>query len=308
MVRRLPPLNALRAFEAAARHLNYGKAAEELFVTPAAISHQVKALEDHVGVALFRRLPRGLALTDAGRAYLPELTEGLDRLSAATQRLPRDGLAGRLTVTVLPSFAYGWLVPRLKNFTRRYPDIDVLLRCEIRSVDFGTEDIDVGIRYGPNPAEMSGGMLHAVFLLDEEVFPVCAPSLINSARPLRKPEDLVHHTLLHDADIRAGEPWLGWPQWLRALGVEGRMDAERGPRFTDATTMILAAALGQGVAIGRSAILHDHLTSGRLVRRFDLIRPADFSYWLVCSPQRRSEPKIAIFIDWLAGEAASWGN
>lgn len=308
MVRRLPPLNALRAFEAAARHLSYAKAAEELFVTPAAISHQVKALEDHIGIALFRRLPRGLALTDAGRALLPDLTEGLDRLSAATQRLPRDGLSGRLTVTVLPSFAYGWLVPRLKNFHRRCPDIDVLLRSEIRSVDFETEDIDIGIRYGPNPGEVSGGTMHALFLLDEEVFPVCAPSLINAPRPLRRAEDLAHHTLLHDGDIRAGEPWLGWPQWLRALGIDGRVDAERGPRFTDATPLILAAVLGQGVAIGRSAILHDHLTAGRLVRRFELVRPADFSYWLVCSPQRRHEPKIAVFIDWLLEEAANWGN
>lgn len=303
MVRRLPPLNALRAFEAAARHRSFAKAAEELFVTPAAVSHQVKSLEDHLGAQLFRRLHRGLALTDAGHALLPDLTESLDRLAAATERLPRDRLAGRLVVSCLPSFASGWLVARLKGFAKRHPDLDVHLRSEIRHAEFDAEDVDVAIRYGPNPAEESLGRLAAWPLLYEEVFPVCAPALINAAHPLRRPEDLVHHVLLHDGDLRPGENWLGWSQWVKALRVESLVDARRGPSFTDATALVLAAVSGQGIAIGRSAILADHLAAGRLVKRFDLVRRADFNYWIVSAGQRRDEPKIAAFRAWALEEA-----
>lgn len=292
MRRRLPPLNALLAFEAAARHLSFTEAAEELYVTQAAISHQVKALEEHLGVKLFRRLNRALRLTDEGQAYLPAVREALDRLNEATARLRASDVRGTLTVSVLPSFAARWLVPRLGRFREIHPEIDVRVAPTAELVDFARTDVDVGIRYGRG--QYPG--LKADRLLEEEIFPVCSPALLTGPSPLRQPQDLCHYTLLHD------ERHDGWRAWLLAAGVEG-VDPTRGPIFTDSGMLIQAAVAGQGVALGRQALAAADLRAGRLVRIFDLNLPTEFAYYFVCPEATADWPKIRAFREWLLAEA-----
>lgn len=298
-MRTLPPLNALRAFEAAARHASFVAAADELAVTPAAVSQQVRHLEQLLGVELFRRLPRGLVLTEAGRAALPELSKGFAHLARAVEDLRGGSLAGPLVVSAIPSFAARWLVPRLPNFVQAYPDIEVTLRAELRRVDFAKEEVDVGIRYGRG---VYPG-LHTRLLLTEEVFPVCAPSLLSGPKPLRRIEDLRHHTLLHDRQLTGDEPTLEWASWLRGAGITD-VDVTRGPGFTDAVMMMDAAARGMGVALGRSALVADDLVTGRLVRPFPLARPADYAYYVVTPEGHERHPRVRTFLDWLEEEAA----
>jgi LysR family glycine cleavage system transcriptional activator len=295
---RLPPLNALRAFEAAARHGSFAKAATELRVTAAAVSHQVKALEQTLGLKLFKRLPRGLVLTDAGRSYLPGLSEGFDRLARASQGLVGRRLRGALTVSVLPSFGAGWLVPRLPEFRRLYPDIDLLVRSEIRFVDFGSEDVDLAIRY--SRSGFKG--LRADRLLGEEIFPVCSPSLLNGPHPLRRMEDLRHYTLIHDGAGVDSDPWLLWRPWLQEAGLHD-IDPRRGPAFTDSTMIYQAAIAGEGVALGRSAVIGEHLANGRLIRPFAAFRRAEFAYWAVSPAASSDEPHVAAFRRWIVGRA-----
>jgi len=299
MPRRLPPLTALRAFEAAARHASFARAADELSVTPAAVSHQVKTLEEHLGVTLFRRRARGLVLTDAGRGYLPALTDGLDRLARATERLRAGEVAGRLVISVLPSFALRWLGPRIGDLMRRYPDLDPEIHSETRSVDFRLDSVDVAIRYGLG--HYPG--LYAERFLTETVAPVCAPGLINAARPLRRLADLAGHTLLHDSAVLTNEPSLAWPTWLAEAGLDPGL-AERGPRFSDSSLLLEAAADGLGLALGRSALTAGDLAAGRLVRPFAQVRPAEFAYHLVCPRADADTPKVAAFRQWLAEQAA----
>ena len=273
MGRRLPPLNSLRAFEAAARHASFAKAAAELAVTPAAISQQIRLLEADLGVELFRRLPRGLMLTDAARTALPELRKAFAHLAGAVEGVRGGSLVGPLVISAIPSFAGGWLVPRLETFVDAYPDIDVTVQAELRNVDFAREDVDLGIRYG------KGGYpgLDSRLLLTEEVFPVCAPSLLAGRQPLRRPDDLRHHRLLHDSQLSSAEPSLHWAPWLRDLGL-GDVDPARGAGFSDARMLMAAAARGLGVALGRSGLVADDLAAGRLVRPFTISRPADYAY------------------------------
>ena len=212
MGRRLPPLNAVRAFEAAARHLSFTRAAEELNVTQAAVSHQVKALEDRLGVPLFRRLNRGLLLTDAGGLYRKELEDILDRLEQATERLRATEAVGLLTVSTNTSFASKWLVPRLQRFRDRRPDIDVRIDADDALTDFRRDNVDLAIRYGSGIYEG----LHSVKLLQDTVFPVCSPKLLEGPHPLRAPEDLQYHTLLHDQGVVED-----WPSWLRSARLVG---------------------------------------------------------------------------------------
>lgn len=297
MTRRLPPLNALRAFEAAGRHLSLTKAAEELHVTPAAIGHQIKALEDYLGVPLFRRLNRGLLLTDAGQACLPGLREGFDRLAAAVERARTQHQRRPLTVSVAPSFAAKWLVPRLERFREAHPGIDVRIDASTRLVDFQGEDIDLGIRYGPG--NYSG--LHVERLLTEEVFPVCSPHLLKGTHPLRIPADLRWHTLLHvDTDIQ-DSPWPDWTTWLLSAGVSD-IDATRGPRFSLSSMAVQTAIEGHGVVLGSSVLVADDLAAGRLIRPFEHSTPVNFAYYLVCLETRAEQPRIAAFRDWLLTE------
>ncbi len=300
MPRHLPPLNALRAFEAAARHLSFTKAAEELHVTPAAISHQVKALEEQLGLPLFRRLTRGLALTDEGRFYLPRLTEAFDRLAEATAQVRPRGLTGTLTVSVLNSFATRWLLPRLTDFRMRYPDLDVAIHASAARVDFQRDDVDVGIRYGRG--RWPG--LRAELVLTDQTFPVCSPARLAGPPPLRDIADLRRQVLLHEGEARPDESWVTWEPWIERLGLTD-MDWRRGPRFTDASMMMQACIDGLGVAIGRSSLIGQDLAAGRLVRPFPLSHPADYAYWLVCPAAWAERPKIRAFRNWLAEQAAA---
>ncbi|MCG5240830.1 transcriptional regulator GcvA [Azospirillum doebereinerae] len=292
MARRLPPLNALRAFEAAARHLSFTKAAEELNVTQAAVSHQIKALEEWLGLPLFRRMNRALALTEAGQSYLPPVREAMDTLAQATDSLIRSDNAGALTVSTMPSFAAKWLVPRLTRFQKRFPDLDVRVQSTSLMVDFARHDVDLAIRFGNG----DWPDLHVERLLTEDIFPVGHPSLLDGDCPLVCPEDLRHHTLLHD-DYR-----ISWAMWCRAAGIEG-LDVERGPRFDDSSFTLQAAINGHGVALARGALVADDIANGRLVRLFDVRLPGSVAYYVVSPPHYLSRPKVKAFRDWLFEEA-----
>ncbi len=299
MSRRVAPLNALRAFEAAARHLSFTKAAEELHVTPAAISHQIKALEDYCGAPLFRRLTRALLLTDQGQAALPALREGFDMLAAASHQLslPRDD--NILTVSAAPSIAGKWLVTRLERFRARHPEIDVRLDATDRLTDFERDGVDLVIRYGGG--NYAG--LHVEPLFATAVFPVCSPALFDKSPPLKEPGDLAHHTLLHVDWTSQHVTWPNWRMWLLAAGAKG-VDAERGPRFNDAGLVLQTALAGQGVALATDVLAADDLAAGRLVRPFELSVPVDFGYYIVCPREKADNPKVAAFAAWLQEEAA----
>ena len=300
MGRRLPPLNALRAFEAAARHLSFTRAAEELNVTQAAISHQVKALEERLGVRLFRRLNRALLLSEAGQGYLPPVRDALDAIAEATERLvARDG-SGALTVSINPSVAAMWLVPRLMRFRAAHPEIDVRISADDRLADFARDDVDLAIRYGRG---VYPG-LHVVRLMTEDVFPVCSPALLGGPNPLRRPEDLRHLTLLHDdpIDVASGEAMADWRMWLLAARVEG-VDPVRGPAFSHSNLLLQAAIDGQGVALGRTLLVAAEIAAGRLVKPFELSLPASFAYYIVCPEATAERPKIVAFRAWLIEEA-----
>jgi LysR family glycine cleavage system transcriptional activator len=300
MTRRLPPLNALRAFEAAARHLSITRAAEELNVTPAAVSHQVKTLEDYLGLPLFRRLTRALMLTDAAQAALPALRDGFDSLAEGAERLRAYDASGPLVVSVMPTFAAKWLVPRLDRFREVDPDIDVRIDATDRVIDFAREDADIGIRYGPG---VYPG-LRVDRLFSDEVFPVCSPALLDGPRPLATPADLRWHTLLHENWGVANDRWPDWRMWLRAAGVDD-VDPSRGPRFSHLTMTIQAAIAGHGVALGSTVLAADDLAAGRLVRPFELrlSTPVDFAYFVVCPEAAADRPKIVAFREWLLAEA-----
>ena len=295
MGRRLPPLNAVRAFEAAARHLSFTKAAEELSVTQAAVSHQVKALEERLQVPLFRRLNRGLVLTEAGGSYLRELEDILDRLEQATERLRASEATGILTVSTSTSFAAKWLVPRLQRFRDRRPDIDVRIDADDSLTDFRRDNVDIAIRYGRG---VYPG-LSSVQLLQDIVFPVCSPKLLEGGHPLREPSDLKHFTLLHDQGVVED-----WRTWLRTAGVTD-VEPTRGPVFSHSAMLIEAAIAGQGVALARRSMVARDVREGRLVQPFPLSLKAEFSYWVVCPQSAAEKPKIAEFRAWLLDEAAS---
>jgi LysR family glycine cleavage system transcriptional activator len=297
MRRALPPLNALVAFEAAARHLGFTRAGAELGVTQAAVSHQIKALEEHLGRPLFRRLPRALLLTDEGQRLHQAVADALDRLEAATREARGGPGPARLVVTVLPSFAARWLVPRLGRFYAAHPEIELHLLATAALVDLERENVDVGIRYGRG--HYRGSVVH--HLLDEELYPVCSPRLRDGRRPLRRPDDLRAHTLLHaesDAD---------WRAWLDAVGA--REVPLRGPVFTDSSLLVQAAVAGQGVALGRSVLVHDELVAGRLVRLFPRLQrrwPAARAYYVASPTSRARRPEVHAFLDWLQAEAGAY--
>ncbi|WP_158045221.1 transcriptional regulator GcvA [Skermanella pratensis] len=295
MGRRLPPLNAIRAFEAAARHLSFTRAAEELSVTQAAISHQIKGLEEVLGVPLFRRLNRALVLTEAGQGYLPPLRDALDQIADATAKLKAADGGGSLTVSTIASFAAKWLVPRLPHFQERHPHLDVLLSTTPQMVDFTQQDVDAAIRFG------RGGWdgVRAEKLLTEDIFPVCSPSLLEGLKPLRTPEDLAGFILLHDDFL------IGWTMWLQSAGVRG-VDAARGPRFTDSALVLQAAVAGQGIALARRVLAADDLDAGRLVAPFGITLPTELAYYFVAPPRYFDRPKVAAFYEWVCGEAKEY--
>lgn len=293
MARKLPPLNPLRAFEASARHLSFTKAADELFVTQAAISHQIKTLEEQLNVRLFRRLNRALLLTEEGQLFLTPVREALDILAGAVEKLSRQESSGALTVDVMPSFATAWLVPRLASFRKAHPDIDLRISANYNLTDFNKDDVDVVLRWGKG--NYPG--LRAVRFMEEDIFPMCSPRLLDEgAHPLCCPDDLKYHTLLHD------EMETDWRMWLLAARVKG-VDPDKGVSFNHSNLVIQAAIDGQGVALGRSTIAHDALARGALVKPFDLSLPSEYAFYVVCPEHTADRPKITAFRDWVVAEA-----
>jgi LysR family glycine cleavage system transcriptional activator len=297
--RRLPPLNALRAFEAAARHLNFSRAADELAVTPGAVSQQIQNLEDYVGGALFKRTPKGLLLTDAAQTALPALREAFDRLAEAASLLtaPVDGR--RLTVSVAPSFAAKWLVPRLGLFEEAHPQVDVWLSADMEVVDFASGEIDLAIRYG---AGRYAG-LEVIKLMAETVIPVVSPELA-AASALNAPADLAHHVLLHDGSPDADESCPDWPMWLAARGIKG-VDGARGPRFNQSSLVIEAAMGGRGVALAKRALAQADIDAGRLVAPMQFATAVDFAYYVVHPKAKGRLPQVKAFVAWITAQAAA---
>lgn len=295
----MPPLNALRAFEAAARHLNFSRAADELSVTPGAVSQQIQNLEDYVGAALFKRTPRGLLLTDSAQIALPALREAFDRLSEAASLLTAAVDGRRLTLTAPPSFAAKWLMPRLGRFEAAHPQVEVWLSAAMDVVDFASSDVDLAIRYG---AGAYPG-LEVSRLMREAVLPVMSPALA-AENPIESVADLERHVLLHDGSPVADESCPDWAMWLAARGVRG-FDASRGPRFNQSSLVIEAAAAGRGVALAKRALAQDDLDAGRLVAPLTISTSVDFAYYVVFPKTKGRLPQVKSFVTWLSAEAAA---
>jgi LysR family glycine cleavage system transcriptional activator len=298
MARHLPPLNALRAFEAAARHGSFSGAAQELRVSDSAVSQQVRALERYLGTRLFKRLPRGLVLTELGTTYLPVLSAGFDRLAEATARLRTGGVGGLLTVATLPAFANGWLLPRISRFADLYPRVDLLLKTSRALADFRREDVDVAIRFTAGPTNDT----ESILLMSEDVFPVASPTLVAPALVPMKVADLRTLPLLHDVDARPNQPWLGWQDWFERAGVESS-PALRGMKFTDSIVLLGAAVAGLGVALGRSPHIEGLLARGQLIRLTQDSWRAAWAYHLVAPATNFAKPNVRAFCDWIVEEA-----
>ena len=294
MPTRLPPLNALRAFESAARHRSFSRAANELNVTPAAISHQIKALEDFLGVALFRRDKRTLMLSSAGQSLLPGVSKGFAAIRDAMASFYVYDQTGMLTVSVPPSFAANWLMHRLEHFNRAHPEIDVRISSSMELVDFARDSIDIAVRYGDG--RYPG--LVAEHLLSDSVVPVCSPRLLQGDKPLRVPDDLRHFTLLHDDRHRNDVTFPNWGIWLNAAGVTN-VDPSHGLRFDAASSVQAAAVEGIGVALGRTSLMADDISAGRLVRLFDVELHSAFAYHLIYPESHLKRSKVKMFRDWI---------
>ncbi len=293
MLRRLPPLNALKAFEAAARHESFTRAAEELCVTQGAVSHQVKALEVELGLKLFNRERQRLVITEAGRAYLAVLRDAFDRIAVGTERLIQRQSSGVLTVSTSPDFAAKWLVNRLGRFAEAHPDIDLRISATLHHVDFTREDVDLAVRHGDG----NWPGLDVARLSSEQLFAVCSPKLLSGRNRLTKPSDVLKYPLLHLDDRKA------WSTWLDAAGVENT-ELSQGPVLNRASMVIDAAVDGQGIALARTTLAAWDLINGRLVRPFSETLRLAKTYWIVCPKATALLPKITTFRDWLLAEAA----
>ena len=301
MARRLPPLKAVRAFEAAARHLSFERAGGELAVTAGAIAEQVKVLEGWLGAPLFSRLPsRGIVLTPAGRRYAEALGPLLDHVAEATARVQRPD-SNMLTVSTLGTLAANWLIPRLGSLRSEQPTLDVRLQIAEHRTDFSREEVDVAIRFGQG--RYPG--LRSDFLMHETFFPVCSAALMNDPeRPIREPADLQHHTLLHE-EVGPSVPfYVDWPKWLTSAGVSDLVNASRGPRFSHTFLALQAAASGQGIALATSVLIGDALEARRLVRPFGHEVRGAYEYYLVCPEATADRPQIQAFRKWLLEQSA----
>src|SRR5499426_1904873 len=294
MLRRLPSLNALKAFEAAARHESFTRASQELFVTQGAVSHQVKALELELGVKLFNRERQRLVITEAGRDYLTAVRDAFDRIAIGTERLLQRQSSGVLTVSTSPDFAAKWLVGRLGRFAEEHPNIDLRVSATLHHVDFAREDVDLAVRHGDG----NWPDLDVVRLSAEQLFPVCSPKLLVGRNRLAKPADVLKFPLIHVDDRK------DWTRWLEAAGVP---DAElsHGPVLNRVSMAIDAALDGQGITLARTTLAATDLINGRLVRPFaEELRLAK-TYWIICPKATTTLPKIVTFRDWLLAEAAN---
>jgi len=295
---RLPSLTALRAYEAAARSGSVTAAARQLAVTPGAVSHQIKLLEEDLGLKLLERNGRSVVPTLAGRAGLAQLTLAFQQIVDGVEAIRRAADPSALVISVAPSFASAWLLPRLDRYWARHPDIDVRIETKWGLTDFLADSIDLAIRFG-------AGGYHGLFerqLLDEEYFPVCAPAL---APALTVPADLGEHRLIHiDADAWPDYPT--WRMWLKAAGVEDSVDFRSGPHFQISELALKAAREGRGIALGSTALVADDLRQGRLVRPFPLSVVAPLAYYVVAPKHNLERPVVQGFVDWLLEEAASF--
>ena len=293
---RLPSLNALRAFEAAGRLGSFTRAAEELSVTPAAVGHQVKSLEDFLGARLFHRHNRAIELTEVGRELLPPLGDAFTRLQEAVLRVHRRLADRPLVVSIVPAFGGKWLLRRLDRFRELHPGIEIRIDATDRVVDFDREEVDVAVRYGDG--NYPG--LRVDRLLDEEAFPVCSPALLEGPHPLREPADLRHHVLLSGGWNPRYPTWPDWSMWLKAAGLPD-LPVRYGPEFTGTSEGLLLeeAIAGRGVALASSVLTADDIAAGRLVRPFDVSFPVHFGFWVVAPESTADSPRVGAFREWL---------
>lgn len=296
-------LNALRAFEASARHRSFSAAAAELNVTPAAVGQLVRGLEEWLGAPLFHRSANGrtrLVATEMARRALPDIRAGFDRLSLGLERLKEASASGVLTVTVSPAFAAKWLLPRIDRFQVAWPDTDVRLETSLKPVDFVAQGVDIGVRYGAG----TWPGLAAQKLMDEEIYPVCSPALLRQDPGLELPAEVARATLIHDLSMAVHEGFPSWDAWFQKAGLVHVVPA-RGMQINNSAAVLQAAIDGRGVALARSVMAHDDLASGRLVRLFPQIRFASaLAYYIVYRPECATLPRLVAFRDWLLSEAA----
>ncbi|MEO1199376.1 MAG: transcriptional regulator GcvA [Pseudomonadota bacterium] len=297
MSRRLPPLNWLKAFEAAARHLSFKKAGAELNVSPSAISHHVRELEERLGGALFERRNREIRLSESGSRLYPGLKDGFDRLAEAMARLQPDTPDNVLVVSTGPAFAAKWLAPRVYRFVERYPEIELRIAANLKLIDFAEDKVDVAIRFGGG--DYPGVAVDKLF--DDFVVPMMSPAYRVGGRAIERPADLVEATLLHDDSLKQLDPEGGWVRWFRHAGLHGG-NALRGPRFTHADHAIDAAIDAAGVVLGRLALARRDLRDGRLVAPFGPARSTGFAFWLAYPPLARERDKVAAFKAWIDEE------
>jgi LysR family transcriptional regulator, glycine cleavage system transcriptional activator len=298
-LRHLPSLDFLRGFEAAGRRLSFTLAAQELFLTQSALSRQIKALEDALGVALFERRHRALALTPLGAAFHRDVTDVLESIAAAAERARGTTRAPGLTLSTTVSFASLWVIPRLATFRERHPDVEVYVSADDRVVDLARGDVDVAVRYLPEAAVPEG----AVRLFGERMTPVASPNVAAGARPLRTPADLTRHVLLHLDDPEGRTPWLDWRSWLTSNGAPGLKPAGA-LRFSLYDQVVQAAVGGQGVALGRLPMIAEHLRDGRLVAPFARKYDSARGYFALVAPRAAEREDALAFVRWLAEEAA----
>lgn len=295
-------LNALRAFEASARHQSFSAAAAELNVTPAAVGQLVRTLEDWLGAPLFARAPSGKARllpTDAAQRALPEIRAGFDRLALGVERLKEGASSGVLTVTVSPAFAAKWLLPRLDKFQGLCPETDVRLDTSLKPVDFVAQGIDIGVRYGTG----NWPGLAAEKLMDEEVYPVCSPGLLRRNSVLRQPNGLAGQTLIHDLSMDSHQGFPTWEAWMHKAGLEP-LSNKPGLRINNSAAVLQAAIEGHGVALARSVMARDDLTAGRLIRLYPEVRfQSSLAYYIVYRADCANLPRLVKFRDWLLTEA-----
>ncbi|MGE5157236.1 MAG: transcriptional regulator GcvA [Gemmatimonas sp.] len=297
MTPRLPSLNGLRAFEAAARHLSFTQAAAELNVTQTAISHQIRRLEEELGLRLFIRKNRALALTATAKDYLPGVRAAFNDLRLATDRLLRKDNDNVLTISTLASLAAKWLLPRLSTFQEAHPGIDVRITTSTSLVDFRSGDVDAAIRYGRG--HWPG--VRARWLMADELFPVCSPALLKGDKPLRCPQDLARYTLLHSSGGYDDD----WRLWLTAAGLPSDISKQPGLSFDMIFMTVQAAIDGIGVAMGRTSYVQDDVAKGRLVVPFKIALPADAGFYLVSPEAGEEPPKLRLFRDWLLAAVQS---
>ena len=302
MLRHIPGLQSLKAFDASARHLNFTRAAAELNVTPAAVSHQIKELEEAIGVPLFQRTSRHMQLTRQGQVLKPSIADALEGITRALQKLRQVENPTQVRVTVSPSLAAKWLVPRLDRFLESVPGADVRIDVSSEPLDFDREDIDVAIRFGDGnyPGLVVGKLFH------DTLFPVCSPELLKGGKKLREPKDLLQFTLIHLDWEAQGAVWPNWRMWMLAAGVKDFNDT-RGLHFSQTSLALQAAIDGNGVALGDSTLVGDDLASGRLVKPFELSlrSPAQFAYHLITRRDTAERPMTKAFRNWIIAEAAA---